>query len=92
MTTFYYKKDIPPRHIRFSLEQVQETYNIAVLDFESGDMVSACALFKACRNCCSNLLNNSILYLDSYEITLLIRFNTLCIEMISRCGVAFDYC
>ncbi|EBR2769145.1 hypothetical protein B5V48_25665 [Salmonella enterica] len=91
MIASYHKTDILPRHIRFSLEQVQEIYNIAVLDFESGDMASACTLFKACRDCCCNLLNNSVLYLDSYEITLLTRFNTLCIEMVSRCGVAFDY-
>lgn len=85
MTTSYHEKNVHSRHIRLSLEQVQETYNTAVLDFESGDMISASILFKACRNYCCNLLNNTVFYPDSYEMTLLIRFNALCIEMLSRC-------
>ena len=77
---------IMPRYVRLKLEQIQEAYNIAVLDFESGDTASACMLFKACQHYCCDLLNNDTLYLDSYEITKLIRFNALCLEFTGKCN------
>ncbi|WP_230042094.1 hypothetical protein [Escherichia coli] len=76
---------IMPRYVRLKLEKIQELYNVAVLDFESGDTASARMLFKVCQCYCCDLLNDDALYLDSYEIIKLTRLNALCLELIKKC-------
>ena len=70
---------------RLKLNLIIELYNQAVIDFESGDNSSGLYLFRSCLRHSVELLNDPYSRLDSYEITLLTRYISLCNDFISCC-------
>lgn len=70
---------------RLKLNLIIELYNQAVIDFESGDNFSGLYLFRSCLRHSVELLNDPYSRLDSYEITVLTRYISLCNDFISRC-------
>ncbi|MCB6155006.1 hypothetical protein ACTML0_20435 [Escherichia coli] len=71
--------------VRLKLNLIIELYNQAVIDFESGDNFSGLYLFRSCLRHSVELLNDPYSRLDSYEITVLTRYISLCNDFISRC-------
>lgn len=71
--------------VRLKLNLIIELYNQAVIDFESGDNFSGLYLFRSCLRHSVELLNDPYSRPDSYEITVLTRYISLCNDFISRC-------
>lgn len=71
--------------VRLKLNLIIELYNQAVIDFESGDNFSGLYLFRSCLRHSVELLNDPYSRFDSYEITVLTRYISLCNDFISRC-------
>ncbi|HBA8202397.1 TPA: hypothetical protein J1047_004730 [Escherichia coli] len=70
---------------RVRLSLISELYNQAIIDFEAGDIPDVAYCFRACLRHCVELLNAPYSRLDSYEMTVLTRYISLCNDFISRC-------
>ncbi|HHL9086456.1 TPA: hypothetical protein ACQ71T_005077, partial [Escherichia coli] len=71
--------------VRLKLDLIIELYKQAVIDFESGDNFMGLYLFRSCLRHSVELLNDPYARLDSYEMTVLTRYISLCNGLISRC-------
>ena len=71
--------------VRLKLGLIIELYKQAVIDFESGDNFRGLYLFRSCLRHSVELLNDPYARLDSYEMTVLTRYISLCNGLISRC-------
>lgn len=83
-------QNIRPRSVYLDLKSMSDSYNMAVLYFNSGDYTSARLLFNACYRYCCNLLHNCILFLDGCEIKEFIQFKTDSLELANICGSVFN--
>lgn len=72
-----------PDRLKFDL--IIELYKQAVIDFESGYNSGGLYLFRSCFRHSVELLNDPYARLDSYEMTVLTRYISLCNDFISRC-------
>ncbi|HBA8918592.1 TPA: hypothetical protein J1257_002828 [Escherichia coli] len=71
--------------VRLKLDLIIELYKQAVIDFEAGDIPDVAYCFRACLRHCVELLNDTSACLDSYEITVLTRYISLCNDFIACC-------
>lgn len=86
----YYESSFSPerfnqRFSRSKIDMIIALYNHAIRVFESPDYSDALYLFSSCLRHCVELLNAPYSRLDSYEITVLTRYISLCNGFISRC-------
>ncbi|EEU3019726.1 hypothetical protein LHU43_004762 [Escherichia coli] len=70
---------------RVRLSLISELYNQAIIDFEAGDIPDVAYSFRACLRNSVELLNDPYARLDSYEMTVLTRYISLCNDFISCC-------
>ncbi|HAW2730450.1 TPA: hypothetical protein JLQ68_001878 [Escherichia coli] len=80
-----FEEHIKSSSVRLKLDLIIELYKQAVIDFESVVNFEGAYLFRSCLRHCVELLNDPHARLDSYEITVLTRYISLCNGFISLC-------